>query len=109
MGPEMDYVNQKGMDPLTLEFYGFEDSGSITIADEDAPDIIVSYQKTGNKVIIQIGTTPGKVELVVYRQKIKAAFSQNKSLDVQQTAVSSSVMLEGGKETEVILDLKEGA
>jgi alpha-D-xyloside xylohydrolase len=109
MGPEMDYVNQKGMDPLTLEFYGFEDSGTITIADEDAPDIVVSYQKTGSKVIIRIGETPGKVELVVYRQKIKAALAQNKSLDVQQTALSSSVMLDGGQGFEVILDLQEGA
>lgn len=109
MGPEMDYVNQKGMDPLTLEFYGFEDSGSITIADEDAPDIVVSYQKTARQVIIQIGKTPGKVELVVFRQKIKAAFVKNESLDIQQTAVSSIVVMEGGQETEIILDLEEGA
>jgi alpha-D-xyloside xylohydrolase len=109
MGPEMDYVNQKGMDPLTLEFYGFEDDGSTTIADEDAPDIPVTYQKTGKQVKIQIGKTPGKVELVVFRQKIKAALVKNESLDVQQTAVSSVVMMEGGQETEVILDLEEGA
>ena len=64
-GPKMQYVDERPLDPLTLEIYVPAQNGRYTIHDEDRPDIEVAYQKDGNKLIVNISQTPGEVEVKV--------------------------------------------
>jgi hypothetical protein len=66
MGPDQDYVEQKPLDPLTLEFYAPLASGQTVVADEDQPGIPVRYGREGESVHVEVGVCPGQVEIVVY-------------------------------------------
>jgi alpha-D-xyloside xylohydrolase len=66
MGPEMDYVNQKPLDPLTLEIYDPQDSGEITIYDEDQPPITGHYVRQGDQLTVTVNGAPGQIEIIVY-------------------------------------------
>jgi alpha-D-xyloside xylohydrolase len=48
-GPEQDFVDQKPLDPLTLEIYAPAGAGSCVIYDEDRPAIGVSYRRPREK------------------------------------------------------------
>ena len=51
MGPEMDYVDQVPLNPLTLEIYGLSKSWRITIFEEDQPEIQFRYSHSGNETL----------------------------------------------------------
>ena len=61
MGPEMKYVGQKPLDPLTLEFYAPQASGEFIIYDEDRPDITVQYTTRGDTLIVEVANAPVEV------------------------------------------------
>lgn len=106
MGPEMDYVNQKDLDRLTLEFYNLQEQGRITIEDEDKPAIPVHYTRTGKTLKVSVGKTPGQVELVFYEAKMKNSFLNGKSLKVIQGENCSSMTLDGKTGLELELELE---
>jgi alpha-D-xyloside xylohydrolase len=62
-GPEMDYVDQRPLEPLTLEFYGPAQSGETVIFNEDHPEIRVHYSFTGNALDLEIENPPKNVEI----------------------------------------------
>ncbi len=64
-GPEMDYVDEKPLNPLTLELYGIADicESAITIHDEDQPEIRVSYNFDGVTLALEIQNPPEKIEI----------------------------------------------
>jgi alpha-D-xyloside xylohydrolase len=64
-GPEMNYVNEKSLNPLTLEIYGIADiyDGELTIYDEDQPEIQVSYNFDGVTLDVEIENPPEKIEI----------------------------------------------
>lgn len=66
MGPEMVYVGEKPLDPLTLEFYAPEDVGELVIYDEDRPEITVRYRRDGDALRVDVGNAPGEVEIKEY-------------------------------------------
>jgi alpha-D-xyloside xylohydrolase len=79
-GPEQDFVDQKPLDPLTIELYAPEDAGSCTIYDEDRPAIEVSYRRPrekdaadGGDLIVTISPTPGMVELICRGASVQSA------------------------------------
>ena len=106
MGPEMDYVDQKPLDPLTLEVYVPGESGSIMIEDEDKPAIPVQYTKNGKKLKISVGNTPGMVEIILYQEKIEHARVWQNELEVKQDKTSSSFVLNGQHGLEIDLELE---
>jgi alpha-D-xyloside xylohydrolase len=64
-GPVLQYVDERPLDPLTLEIYAPADAGSYTIHDEDRPDIQVAYRRSDGKLWVEVRETPGAVEVVV--------------------------------------------
>jgi len=65
-GPEMDWVGQKPLDPLTIEFFYPADQGEYVIHDEDMPDIPVRYSRNADKIDIFVGKATGIVEIKCY-------------------------------------------
>lgn len=59
MGPKMDYVDQKPLDPLTIELLAPQGAGSLVIEDEDRPAIPVHNERQGHTLTVQTGSTPG--------------------------------------------------
>jgi len=70
MGPEMDFVNQKPLDPLTLEIYGPSKNAATTIFDEDQPEIQVRYALSGNRLNVEIENPPPNVEIFCFGEAV---------------------------------------
>jgi alpha-D-xyloside xylohydrolase len=106
MGPEMDYVDQKTLDPLTIEIYSPEGENRILIEDEDKDPIEVSYQRKGQRLEIQVGKAQGKVELVIFGEQVKAAWQNEKSLEVLKHSSGFSVSMDGRSGGIVVFELE---
>lgn len=76
-GPEQDFVDQRPLDPLTLELCAPAAAGGCTIYDEDKPEIEVSYRRTKETadagLCVTITPTPGDVELICRGGSVRAA------------------------------------
>jgi alpha-D-xyloside xylohydrolase len=73
MGPEMAFVDEKPLDPLTVELYAPGEAGETTIYDEDKPAITVRYERRGDELVVSVAPVPGMVEIVVYNLSIVGA------------------------------------
>jgi alpha-D-xyloside xylohydrolase len=65
-GPLMQYVDERPLDPLTLEIYHPHAGGHYVIHDEGRPDIEVAYRRDGDSLSIDVDAAPGQIELIVY-------------------------------------------
>jgi len=79
-GPEQDFVDQKPLDPLTIELYAPGAEGSCVIYDEDRPEITVGYRRpqedgpeAGADLIVAISPTAGEVELLCRGAALRSA------------------------------------
>jgi len=106
MGPEMDYVNQKPMDPLAIEIYLPSGSEKILVEDEDCEPVEVSYTRNGSQLMVEIGATSGNIEIVLVGERVLSARRTNISLEVTQDAFGSRVQLDGRSGTSMVLDLE---
>lgn len=106
MGPEMDYVNQKPLNPLTIELYLPQGSERIEIEDEDCDPIAVSYQRNGSKLLVEVGATRGNVEMILIGEHIRSASSDDKALVVSQIASGSRIVLDGQSGVRILLELE---
>lgn len=106
MGPEMDYVNQKPMDPLTIEIYLPAGSEKILVEDEECEPVAVSYTRNGSQLLVEISAAPGDVEIVLMGERIQSARMANIALEVTQGASGSRVQLDGRSGTSMVLDLE---
>lgn len=106
MGPEMDYVNQKPLDPLTIEIYLPAVSEKILVEDEDCEPVEVSYSRNGSQLLVEIGATSGNVEIVLIGERIQSARMTHNALDVTQIAFGSCVQMDGRLGTSLVLDLE---
>lgn len=77
MGPEMEYVNQIPLDPLTLEIYGPSERAATTIFDEDQSEIQVRYSRSGIDIHLEVSPTPGQVEVILHGAKISQIAASN--------------------------------
>lgn len=75
-GPKIQYVDERPLDPLTLEIYKPTDAGEYTIHDEKRPDIDVSYQRDGDKLLVNVSDTPGKVEVALIGEEIQVVLNR---------------------------------
>jgi alpha-D-xyloside xylohydrolase len=66
LGPEMAHTGQKPLDPLTLALCQPEGEAQIVIHDEDRPDILVHYERRDDSLTVEVGPSPGTVEIVLY-------------------------------------------
>lgn len=79
-GPEQDFVDQKPLDPLTIELYAPGAAGRCIVYDKDRPEITVEYRRpqeaapTGDAdLIVAISPTPGAVELICRGAGLRSA------------------------------------
>ncbi len=86
LGPEMDYVDQIPLNPLTLEFYGPTSSGELTIHDEDQPEIQVRYSFDGTTLNLQVENPPETVEIRWFGSDISAVTCNQKSLQITKNS-----------------------
>jgi len=105
MGPEMDYVNQKPLNPLTIELYLPSGSETIWIEDEDCDPIKVSYQRDGNTLQVEIGVAPGEIEFILIGEQIRSARIVG-ALEDTQVESKSRIMLDGRSGIQLILELE---
>ena len=82
MGPEMDYVDQVPLDPLTLEIFGPSKNGEFTIYDEDQPEIQIRYSRTGKRLILEVSPTPGQVEIILHDVEVIQVESNLPSMEL---------------------------
>lgn len=95
MGPELSYVEEKPLDPLTLELYWPQDSMETVVRKEDKPDIPVWYKRDGTELKVDIGPAPGLVEIVLYGVAARTAICQGKALDLFHCPGGQFVCIDG--------------
>jgi len=108
MGPELSYVEEKPLDPLTLELYWPHDFMETIVQEEDQPGIPVRYKRKGKRLNIEAGPAPGQVEIVLYGEPIQEASCDGVALDVLPCPGGQFVRIDGSKRVSVVLRLAEG-
>lgn len=107
MGPEMDYINQKPMNPLTVCLYAPQDNGEMIIYDEDQPDITVSYTRRDGTLIVSVSAAPGQVEVELYCVQAKSARSSGKQLSLAAIDGGQKISLDGRDGLTVEMELED--
>ncbi len=82
-GPEMDYVDQRPLDPLTLELYAPAQSGESVIFDEDHPEIRVRYSFSGNALALEVENPPKNVEIRWFGAEVSQIIFNQQSLTIE--------------------------
>jgi alpha-D-xyloside xylohydrolase len=91
LGPEMTHVEQKLLEPLTLELYRPLEEAETTVFDEDSPDVSARYMRGKDRLDVQVSATPGDVELVLYGTAATEAILDGQSLRVREHHGGQSV------------------
>ncbi len=108
MGPDIAYVDEKPLDPLTLELYDPQGETEFVVHDEDRPDIPVRYVREDGQLTIEIGPAPGQVEIAVYGMPIDAATWDGRPLALNKHSGGHSIHIDGTKPGGLVLLLAEG-
>lgn len=95
LGPAMDYVDQKPLDPLTIELYAPHGTHSLSIEDEDRPAIPVQYERQGHTLAVQTGPAPGALEIILYGVKVNNAMCDGEMLPLDECPCGVRVVLDG--------------
>jgi alpha-D-xyloside xylohydrolase len=95
MGPEMEYVDQYPLDPLTLEIYGLSDRGSTIVFDEDQPEIQVGYARSGSELTLNVSPTPGQVEVILHGVEFSRISSDLPSMELSPETGIEVINLDG--------------
>lgn len=64
--PEMEILNHKALDPLTIEIYDPKGIGKFDNLDEEFPIIPVKYKRENNLLETAIGNSMGLLEIILY-------------------------------------------
>ncbi len=75
-GPTMQYVDERPLDPLTLEIYSPNKTGKTVIYDEDQDNIEVSYERDGDMLLVNVSKTPGQVKALVFSEALHISLNQ---------------------------------
>jgi hypothetical protein len=95
LGPEMDFVDQHPLDPLTLELWHPQAAGEYEIHDEEQPPIRVSYRLQGDRLSVDTGPAPGSVELVLYGLRVRSAERNGAACKLETSAAAQRVRFDG--------------
>jgi alpha-D-xyloside xylohydrolase len=96
LGPAQDFVDQKPLDPLTLELYAPQGHRELVIEDEDRPAIPVSYKRRGKKLVVKVGGTPGMVEVILYGVRAVSAHCGDSPLPLSTDGAKAQLDGRGG-------------
>jgi alpha-D-xyloside xylohydrolase len=95
MGPDMRYVEEKPLDPLTVELYFPRGSAQTVVEDEDRPSIPVRYERAGDRLYVEVGAAPGQVELILYGVAVLAAAHDGRALVPEACGRGQAVRFDG--------------
>jgi alpha-D-xyloside xylohydrolase len=82
-GPEMDFVDQIPLNPLTLELYDLTDRGDCVVFDEDQPKIEIHYSLDGTTLNLEVENPPESVEIHWFGTKVSAVTCNQQCLNVE--------------------------
>lgn len=105
LGPAMDFVEQKALDPLTVELYAPREEGSLVIQDEDRPANGVRYAMRNQTLEVTLEPAPGRVEVVLYGVKVESAESAGEPLMLASVPGGVKVSLDGQQGCQVSFQL----
>ncbi|MGC9357939.1 MAG: glycoside hydrolase family 31 protein, partial [Anaerolineae bacterium] len=108
MGPEMAYVDEYPLDPLTLELYLDESvqENELVIHDENRPTIPVRYRKEKKVLTVEVGAVPGALEIVLYGMKATSVLQGVKTLATEEIPGGQRVRLEGRSGNTLVFKLQ---
>jgi alpha-D-xyloside xylohydrolase len=106
LGPEMDYVDEKPLDPLTLEIYAPRGSVSYTLHDEDRPDIAMRYEVRQSELAVEVGPAPGRVEITLCGVRAASAGLPGQPLTILDRPGGQCVGFDGRAGHRVIFELE---
>ena len=106
MGPEMDYVDQVNLNPLSLEIYGPTKTQGTIIFDEDQPEIQVRYARKGKIICLEVSPTSGQVEINFHGVTVTRVLSNLASMELSPDPGVNIIYFDGstGAEIEVEVD-----
>lgn len=110
MGPVRQYVDEKPLDPLTLELYAPGQAGAFTLYEQGRPENHLSYTlEQGSQgeahLIVSMGPTPGQVELICYGTSVQAASVNGTELPLKDHGAGRLVRFDGRAGSRVVLTL----
>ena len=108
MGPVQQYVDEKPLDPLTLELYMPDGQGDFTVHDPDRPNNQVTYTlerdaESGDNLVVTMGPSVGRVELVFYGVSVQAARMNGTSLPVETQGEGQLIRFDGREGGRIVL------
>ena len=108
MGPQQQYVDEKPLDPLTLELYTPGQAGAFTIYDQGHPQNQVSYTldraaEGETHLTVSVGPTVGQVELICYGPSVQAASVNGAIVPVEERGPGQIVRFDGQAGSQVVL------
>jgi alpha-D-xyloside xylohydrolase len=111
MGPEMAYVDERPLDPLTLELYLDESvpESELLIHDEARPAIAARYRREGQALTVEVDATAGAVEIVLYGVKATAARQGEEALALESVLGGQRVRVDGRRGSALVFELEEAA
>jgi len=83
--PLCQYVDEKPVDPLTLEIYAPQTKAKYAIFESQQSVIHVNYKMDNDVLSVETDPAPGQIEIVIYQLPVRAAHRENKSLDIEKT------------------------
>jgi alpha-D-xyloside xylohydrolase len=95
MGPEMAHTEEKPLDPLSLVLCQPQGEASTVIHDEDRRDIPVRYVRRADSLTVEVGPSPGAVEVELYGVTVAAASLDGQLLPLGETPGGQCVHLNG--------------
>jgi alpha-D-xyloside xylohydrolase len=105
-GPEMDFVNQKDLNPLTIEIYNPQNRADMMIHDEDRNAIQVAYQRTDSQINITVSPTPGEIILKLFGIEAVNATLASLPIALSSSLNGCEVSIDGSKGVNVTFDLE---
>jgi hypothetical protein len=91
----MAHTGEKPLDPLTLELYRPEGEGTAVIYDEDQPDIPVNYTRQASSLSVEVGPSPGTVDVLLYGLVATEASLDGQPLPLSATPGGQQVRFDG--------------
>jgi alpha-D-xyloside xylohydrolase len=96
MGPVQQYVDEKSLDPLTLEFYLPVAAGGTIIHDQHHPNIQIVYRREGDQLNIDVTPGSGTVEVILYGARARSAVSNGRVVPLLEHDFGQKAVLEQG-------------
>lgn len=106
--PLMQYIGEKVSDPLTVEIYTPRQEGAYTVHEFDGREIPIQYHRENGYLVVNTGSTPGEIEIVLFGVQVDKAVLNGQTLKVERIAQAGQcIRYDGRASREVIFLINE--